>query len=349
MKISQTTHNIIFNDSRNLCDIGDETVDLIVTSPPYPMIKMWDDLFKKLNPNIIDSLDNNDGQKTFELMNIELDKVWNEVDRILKPNRFVCINIGDAARTIGDQFQLYSNHSRITSYFINAGYQPLPIIHWKKSTNKPNKFMGSGMLPAGAYVTLEHEYILIFRKGGKRIFKTSSQKLLRNLSAFFWEERNKWFSDTWKLQGIRQAINDSKTRKRNAAFPFELAYRLINMYSVKGDIILDPFLGTGTTTFAAIAGERNSIGVEYDYNFGELIKNGLINLKLEINESIISYRIENHIKFINEYEKTKRKPKYINSKYGFPVITKQETKLSINYICDIDYSKFPEIFVKYKN
>ncbi|MBF0235607.1 MAG: site-specific DNA-methyltransferase [Desulfamplus sp.] len=343
-----TKHNILFSDSRNLSNIEDATVDLIVTSPPYPMIEMWDDLFRELNPNISDSLDKEDGQKSFELMNIELDKVWSEVDRILNPNGFVCINIGDATRTIGGQFQLYSNHSRITSYFIKAGYQPLPIALWKKSTNAPNKFMGSGMLPAGAYITLEHEYILVFRKGGKRVFKTPSQKALRNSSAFFWEERNQWFSDTWNLKGVRQTINGSKTRERNAAFPFELPYRLINMYSVKGDTVFDPFLGTGTTSFAAIATERNSIGVEYDHNFDGLIKQGLVNLKLETNE-LISSRIKNHIAFTKEYEKTKRKLKHKNSKYGFPVMTRQEAELSINYVSDIDYSKFPEISVKYEN
>lgn len=312
------------------------------------MIEMWDDLFRELNPNISESLDKADGQKSFELMNIELDKVWSEVDRVLKPNGFACINIGDATRTLGGQFQLYSNHSRITSYFIGAGYQPLPIALWKKSTNAPNKFMGSGMLPAGAYITLEHEYILVFRKGGKRVFKTPSQKALRNSSAFFWEERNQWFSDTWNLKGVRQTINGSKTRDRNAAFPFDLPYRLINMYSVKGDTVLDPFLGTGTTSFAAIATERNSIGIEYDHNFDSLIKDGLENLKINSNE-LISSRIKKHIAFTIEYEETKGKLKHKNSKYGFPVMTRQEAELSINFVSEVDYSKLSEITAKYED
>lgn len=343
-----TNHRIVFADSRDMTAIRNDSVDLVVTSPPYPMIQMWDALFGELNQEIGIALQKADGQHAFELMNSELDKVWSEVDRVLKPNGFVCINIGDATRTIGSQFQLYSNHSRITSFFIQAGYQPLPIALWKKSTNAPNKFMGSGMLPAGAYITLEHEYILVFRKGGKREFKSDTQKALRNSSAYFWEERNRWFSDTWNLKGVRQIINSSnKTRERNAAFPFELPYRLINMYSVKGDMVLDPFLGTGTTSFAAIAAERNSIGVEYDHNFDRLIKDGLANLKIVSNE-IISERIKNHIAFTKDYEETKGRLKYKNSKYGFPVMTRQEAELSINFVSDIDYSKFPEISAEYE-
>ena len=103
------------------------------------------------------------------------------------------------------------------------------------------------MYPGGAYVTLEHEYILILRKNGKRKFTTQPEKQNRRESAYFWEERNIWFSDIWDLKGIRQDIQQKDIRTRSAAFPFELAYRLINMYSVFGDTILDPFLGTGTT------------------------------------------------------------------------------------------------------
>src|SRR5690606_1592163 len=142
------------------------------------------------------------------------------------------------------------------SAFIRLGFANMPNILWRKQTNAPNKFMGSGMLPAGAYVTLEHEWILVFRKAGKRTFRSEAEKKLRRESAFFWEERNTWFSDLWDLKGVKQKITNSGSRDRSAAYPFELPYRLINMYSVKGDIVLDPFLGTGTTALAAMATER---------------------------------------------------------------------------------------------
>ena len=185
------------------------------------------------------------------------------------PTEHANINIGDAVRTIGKNFQLYPNHARILTTFSKQGFTVLPEIIWRKPTNAPNKFMGSGMLPPSAYVTLEHEFILILRKGGKRIFKTEKDKINRRNSAYFWEERNTWFSDIWDLRGVTQTMLEKKSkelRSRSAAFPFELAYRLINMYSVKGDVILDPFLGTGTTTIAAMVSARNSIGFEIEKN-----------------------------------------------------------------------------------
>lgn len=342
-----TRHKIEFYDSRILLTVKNESVDLVVTSPPYPMIEMWDRLFASLNPEIADSLQQFNGRSAFELMNLELDKIWNELARVVKESGLVCINIGDATRKIGNQFQLYSNHSRITSKFIALGFQPLPIALWKKSTNAPNKFMGSGMLPAGAYITLEHEYILVFRKGGKREFNTVDEKSLRNQSAFFWEERNKWFSDSWDLKGAKQATNNDNVRERNAAYPFEIPYRLINMYSVKGDTVLDPFLGTGTTTLAAISSERNSIGIEYDKNFSSIILGGVKDL-CKIANSVITKRLEDHVKFCEEYQKEKGSLKYKNECFGFPVMTKQEKGLDLKHISRIDSTDPGCITVEYQ-
>ena len=83
-----------------------------------------------------------------------LDGVWHEIGRILVPGGIVCINIGDATRTIQSQFRLYANHARIIRCFHQMGFHQLPTIIWRKTTNEPNKFMGSGMLPPGAYVTI---------------------------------------------------------------------------------------------------------------------------------------------------------------------------------------------------
>ena len=228
--------------------IPSNSIDLVVTSPPYPMIEMWDEVFSKQNVKIGEALNQKDGPSAFELMHKELDLVWDEVSRVLKRGGIACINIGDATRTIDDHFALYTNHSRIHTYMQQIGFSALPIILWRKQTNAPNKFMGSGMMPPGAYVTLEHEYVLILRKGNKKAFKTEDEKEQRRASSFFWEERNIWFSDVWTdLKGTSQNLFDNKVRGRSAAYPIELPYRLITMFSVKGDNVLDPFLGIGTT------------------------------------------------------------------------------------------------------
>jgi DNA modification methylase len=299
------------------------------------MIQMWDDLFSCMSAEIKRSLARGKGEEAFELMHQELDKVWKELSRVTKPGAFVCINIGDAARTIDNNFQLYSNHARIISSFKRNGFTTLPLILWAKTTNAPNKFMGSGMLPSGAYVTLEHEYILVFRRGGKRVFDTAAAKKKRMESAFFWEERNAWFSDTWNLKGVRQLLGAADSRKRSAAYPFELAYRLISMYSLREDLVLDPFLGTGTTIHAAIACGRNSIGVEIDENFRNSVPGDLKVLKDTANRRTAD-RVSSHTAFIADYQKRKGEAKYINIPHGFPVVTRQETELTLKKIIDIE-------------
>ena len=326
----KTEHKSIFADSRQMQDLSDESVDLIVTSPPYPMIEMWDDLFSEQSSLVKKQLKKKDGSGAYESMHKILDATWKEAYRVLKPGGFACINIGDATRSINGNFALYTNHARILKFTQELGFSSLPCILWRKQTNAPNKFMGSGMLPAGAYVTLEHEYILILRKGSKREFKQETDKKNRRASALFWEERNLWFSDIWfDIKGSQQALNDKDTRKRSAAYPFELAYRLINMYSVKGDLVLDPYLGMGTTTSAAIASGRNSVGYEIENTLQDAnsrSKNAII----EISQQIISQRLVNHLAFVFQRIKSKGKLKYDNVHYGFPIMTAQEKELLIN-------------------
>lgn len=326
-----TKHEIINGNSNNLSEIETGSVQLIVTSPPYPMISMWDEMFISQDPNIGIAFDDNDGMKAFQLMHILLDQVWHECDRVLCKNGFVCINIGDATRTINGDFQLYSNHTAIINCFSQMGYSVLPDIHWRKQTNAPNKYMGSGMYPAGAYVTYEHEYILVFRKGGKRTF-TGEKKTMRQESAYFWEERNIWFSDLWDLKGTRQDIVEDKAlRTRSAAYPFEVPYRLINMYSAKGDMVLDPFCGLGTTNYAAMTLQRNSIGVEVDKGISEIAINALSVEPNELNE-IIDRRVDKHISFISSLPPEKKERCYNNKHHGFLVKTKQETGIKFQKI-----------------
>ena len=353
----QTSHQIFFGLAQRMNAVADASVDLVVTSPPYPMVEMWDEGLGVQNPAITDALAKGDSAAAFNLMHIELDNVWAEVCRVTKPNSFVCINIGDATRTINGEFQLFSNHSRIIQYFLRQGFCCLPPVLWRKPTNAPNKFMGSGMLPAGAYVTLEHEYILVFRKGGKRVFKSESAKLLRQQSAFFWEERNKWFSDLWEIRGTGQKMLIQNSRERSGAYPFEIPYRLINMYSVKGDTVLDPFLGTGTTALAAMAGGRNSIGYEMDGALSESISDMLSPDKVSALNALIRDRLTAHIDFVEKRLLSGTwDVKHLNSHYKFPVVTSQETELLLNFLTYIEpspdsftahYSLLPELKADY--
>ena len=326
---------MFFESSIHMKEIEDSSIDLMITSPPYPMIEMWDKIFSKQNSAIGETLKDKDGKTSFELMNKELDKVWNEVYRVLRDGGIACINIGDATRRIGDEFKLYSTHSRILQYCLKLGFSSLPEILWRKQTNAPNKFMGSGMLPAGAYVTLEHEFILVLRKGNKRKFTNEEEKKRRKESAFFWEERNLWFSDVWEgLKGTRQNKINKNIRDRSGAYPFELAYRLINMFSLRGDTVLDPFLGTGTTTIASISTSRNTIGFEIDSKFKEHIISRLENL-VNFSNQLLQNRIDNHLKFVQEQTNATGRLRYTSSYYGFPVMTSQEKEIVFDKLTKI--------------
>lgn len=192
------------------------------------------------------------------------------------------------------------------------------------------------MLPCGAYVTLEHEWILIFRKGSKRSYKKASEKDTRRDSSFFWEERNVWFSDIWEIKGVKQTIDKAPSRERNASFPLELPYRLINMYSQKGDVVLDPFMGLGTTALAAILSERNSVGFEIDKLLKPLLKKILSSIDIVKANSLIYDRYKRHLLFVDDRVKQNKEVKYDNDHIQCKVMTKQETDLTFHYIKNVE-------------
>lgn len=323
----KSTHNILIGDARRMDAIDNESVELIVTSPPYPMIEMWDNTFSQLNSSIGDELKCYNGIQAFNLMHKELDKVWRECYRILKPGCMACINIGDAVRSINGSFRMYSNHARVIESMCDTGFIQLPDILWRKQTNAPNKFMGSGMLPSCAYVTYEHEYILIFRKGENRKFIHKTDKDNRRKSAFYWEERNVWFSDVWTdLKGTSQQLCDKSSRERSAAYPFELAYRIICMHTIYGDTILDPFLGTGTSTAAAISSCRNSIGVDISKDLKNTIQDSILR-SIEIGRKKVFNRLLQHKEFINARRDSGKEIKYINKNHKVSTVTSQETDI----------------------
>jgi site-specific DNA-methyltransferase (cytosine-N4-specific) len=314
VSVDSTTHRLVVGDAREL-DLADDSVELAVTSPPYPMIELWDDAFEALSPAVGDALDAGDGPAAFEAMHAVLDDAWAELARVLAPGGVACVNVGDATRTVGS-FRRYHNAARITSALADLGLDPLPDLLWRKPTNSAAKFMGSGMLPPNAYVTLEHEYVLVFRNGERR----SPPSERRHESAYFFEERNRWFSDVWEVTGERQAMEGA--RERTAAYPFEIPYRLVNMYSVQGDTVLDPFLGTGTTTLAAMASARDSVGYERDPGLVEVFDAGEART---LARERTAERLAEHRAFAAERDDLG----YESAVYGFPVMTTQERAIRL--------------------
>ncbi len=345
----KTVHRVYFDDARDMRTVAAESVQLVVTSPPYPMIQMWDDLFARMNPAVGKAIDAGNGWRAFELMHSELAPVWQETFRVLVPGGIACINVGDAVRTVGTEFRLYPNHARMQALLCDIGFSPLPMIFWRKPTNAPNKFMGSGMLPPAAYITLEHECILVVRKGPNRRFHRGEDKQRRRESAYFWEERNAWFSDVWRdVKGVVQKLPGDRMRGRSAAFPFEIPYRLITMFSIKGDTVVDPFLGTGTTMTAAAAAGRNAVGFELDSGFTEAVNAHLLSCADIANQRTCE-RLRAHLSFVENKRASGYHFKHTNRHYGFAVMTGQETDLLLNEILEAQATGKNELTVTYSD
>jgi DNA modification methylase len=273
----------------------------------------------------------------FAAMHAALDAAWAACARALCEGGLLCVNIGDATRSLGGQFCLYPNHVRVSGALMALGLTPLPDVLWRKPTNAPNKFMGSGMLPAGAYVTYEHEYILIFRKGGKRRF-SAADRARRAASAYFWEERNLWFSDLWtELSGAGQRLRPEDPRARSGAFPFELPWRLIHMYALQGDLVLDPFVGTGTTMAAALAAGRSSVGVERLPGMAPLVAAALDRALAE-GPGRAAARLVAHARRMGERAAAGKPAGHAAAAYGLPVVTGQEAKLRLLIPVGLDRS-----------
>ncbi|GGL24941.1 DNA modification methylase [Halarchaeum grantii] len=329
----ETTHRVVTGDARDLAALDDDSVELVVTSPPYPMVEMWDDLFADAAPAVRNALDDGDGERAYEAMHGVLDAVWDEVARVLVPGGIACVDVGDATRTLDDAFRVYRNHARVADALCERGLDPLPEVLWRKPTNSAAKFMGSGTLPPNAYVTLEHEHVLVFRNGAeRRSFPPNDPD--RYASAYFWEERNRWFSDVWTdVRGERQGLPAARgARERSAAYPFEIPHRLVNMFSVRGDTVLDPFWGTGTTTLAALAGGRSSVGYELDAGLVEAFADRVTDVEA-FTDRVARERLARHREFVAESD---GEFGYDATHYDVPVKTKRERDIRLYRVSDVE-------------
>jgi DNA modification methylase len=249
-KETRTYQRLINGDARDLSFLEDESIHLVVTSPPYWNLKRYNE-----NPDQLGHIND------YESFLSELEKVWREIFRVLVPGgRLVCI-VGDVcvSRRKFGRHLVFPLHSDICVLCRKIGFDNLNPIIWHKisnasfEANNSSKFLGKPYEP-NAIIKNDMEFILMQRKPGGYRKPTQEQ---RKLSKIDKKDFNSWFRQIWNITG-------ASTRTHPAPFPLELASRLVRMFSFTNDTVLDPFCGTGTTMIAAIRYGRNSIGIDID-------------------------------------------------------------------------------------
>ena len=262
----KTNHLIINGDSRKMQELRDESVHLIITSPPYWQLKDY---------GSEDQLGFNDSYESY-INNLNL--VWNESHRVLTKGCRLCVNIGDqfARAVYYGRYKVIPIRTEIIKFCESKGFDYMGAIIWQKVTTSNTTggatVMGSFPHPRNGILKIDYEFILLFKKPG---IPPKPTKELKRQSAMTKDEWNTYFQGHWSFSGARQD-------NHLAMFPEELPKRLIKMFSFVGDTVLDPFLGSGTTSLAARNLNRNSVGYEINSEFIPIIKD-----KLSINNKNI--------------------------------------------------------------
>ncbi len=254
-----THHKIIIGDSRRMTELSDESVHLVITSPPYWQLKDYGEQ---------NQLGFHDSYEDY-INNLNL--VWDECFRVLHKGCRLCINVGDQfARSVYyGRYKIIPIRTEIIKFCEVLGMDYMGAIIWQKVTTTNTTggatIMGSFPYPRNGILKIDYEFILIFKKPGNPPEVSREAKELSKLTT---EEWNTYFAGHWNFGGEKQD-------KHLAMFPEELPRRLIRMFSFVGDVVLDPFLGSGTTSLAAKNLNRNSVGYEINPKFLPIIKHKL--------------------------------------------------------------------------
>ncbi len=253
-----TSHSIYRGDARDMSGLEPRSVHLVLTSPPYWTLKEYRDSEGQLGH-----------VEDYDQFLQELDKVWKQCFQALVPGgRLICV-VGDVClsrRENGGRHTVVPLHSSIQEHCRKLGFDNLAPIIWHKISNAAYEVEGGSTFLGKPYepnsvIKNDIEFILMERKPGGYRAPDISTKVLSVISA---ENHKKWFQQIW------DGLTGASTKQHPAPYPLELAERLVRMFSFVGDTVLDPFMGTGTTTVAAAKWGRNSIGFEIDPHYYKL-------------------------------------------------------------------------------
>jgi DNA modification methylase len=245
-----TSHFLVHGDAREMQSLAAESAHLILTSPPYWTLKKYDDAEGQLG--------HIDGYDEFLA---ELGRVWRRCYDLLVPGgRLICV-VGDVclSRKQNDgRHTVVPLHASIQELCRKIGFDNLAPIIWHKIANAVYEVSGGGGFLGKPYepnsvIKNDVEYILMFRKPGGYRKPTSAKRLLSVISA---DNYQSWFQQIWT------GLTGASTKDHPAPYPVELAERLIRMFSFAGDVVVDPFSGSGTNAIAAARTGRHSVGFE---------------------------------------------------------------------------------------
>lgn len=266
--LGETRHRVILGDARRMSLVEDQSVHLVVTSPPYWTLQAYPSRDGQLG-QVHDYVEFLDG----------LDKVWRECHRVLVPGGRMCVVVGDVnlSRRRFGRHQVIPLHADLVVRCRAMGFDYLAPIFWHKIANlrtemkRPGSwFLGKPFEPNGI-IKNDVEYILLFRKGGEYRHPTPEQREASRLPK---ELYFRWFRQIW------DDVSGQVRSSHPAPFPEEIPLRLIHMFSFVGDVVLDPFLGTGTTTVAAMKAGRSSAGYEIEPAYIDVVKRRLAQVNL---------------------------------------------------------------------
>ena len=249
---------VVFGDCRNMKELENDSIHLVITSPPY-----YNAPFDY--PDLFESYD--------EFLDL-IRKVAKELKRVLRKGRIAALVVDDVLIE-GEKYPVVAD---ITKIFIEEGFKYRDRIVWVKPEGYIRISRRSGVLlqhpyPMYYYPDNLQESILIFQNG--EFDYKSIPKELKEESKIDIEEyqKEKWYLNVWRITNVLPINN--RLEKGIAAFPEEIPYRLIKLFSYKGETVLDPFMGSGTTLKVAVELGRKAVGYEIDLELLEIVKKKL--------------------------------------------------------------------------
>ena len=258
---SQFLDKIFCKSSEKMAELPDNSVHLMVTSPPYNVGKEYDEDF------------------TLQEYLSFLKRVWKEVYRVLVPGGRVCINIANLGRK-----PYIPLHAFVAKDMFELGFLMRGEIIWNKASSaSPSTAWGSWLSPANPTLRDIHEYILVFSKG-----MFSRKNMNKRKSTISRDEFLEFTKSVWTFPAV-----SAKEVGHPAPFPVELPYRLIQLYTYEGEVVLDPFMGSGQTAIAAIKTGRHYVGYEIEEEYVKLAER-------RIREFLIEYKSPRLFEFTGE-------------------------------------------------